>query len=474
MSGRRAQTDDGQLRLPDWVDGALGAGESARAPRRASAPRRSPAARPSAAANAQTALDLSGADRTAVRHGSRAGSGRPSAAAAPGTANRWLLVVATSLLLLYGIVMAYSASTAQAYFTYGSSFYFLKKQVLFAVVGVAIMLVLARIDYALWRRLAWPVAGFVGFLLLVVLVPGIGTIANGARRWIDIGGASLQPSEFAKPAAVILAAAMVAQRPKDILRFRHLAFVAAAAVLPFAVLILAGKDLSTTGIVIVAAATVLVIAGARWGHLLALAGTLPVLAGMLIAIEPYRFSRFAAFLDPGAHASQGAFQANQALISVAAGQVSGVGLGDSVQKFGYLPMPSSDMIAGIIGEELGLIGILLLVALYLLLALAGLRIARTCREPFGKYVAAGITGAIVVQALLNLAAALGLLPILGIPLPLVSLGGSSMVAVLASIGILLNISTNRRSFIVASPQRRSRAGGGGRNGRPSGARAGGR
>jgi len=394
--------------------------------------------------------------------------------AAPGTANRWLLVIATSLLLLYGIVMAYSASTAQAYFTYGSSSYLLKKQLLFAAVGVAVMLVLSRIDYTLWRRLAWPLAGAVGFLLVVVLVPGVGTVANGARRWIDIGGASLQPSEFAKPVAVILAAALVVQRPKELLRFRRLAFVAAASVLPFAVLILAGKDLSTTGIVIIAAATVLVIAGARWGHLLALACTLPVIAGVLIAAEPYRFTRFMAFLDPWSHASQSGFQATQALISVASGQVFGVGLGDSVQKFGYLPEQSTDMITGIIGEELGLIGLILLIALYLLLAWAGLRIARTCKEPFGKYVAAGITGAVVVQALLNLAAALGLLPILGVPLPLVSLGGSSLVAVLASLGILLNISTNRRSFIVASPERRSRTGGGGRNRRPSGAGAGGR
>jgi cell division protein FtsW len=472
MSGRRAHADDGQLRLPDWVDGALSAGESTRAPRRASAPRR-PAARSSKALDEQTALDLSGSGAVA-RRGMRAGSGRPAAVAAPGTANRWLLVVATSLLLLYGIVMAYSASTAQAYSDYGSSFYFLKKQLLFAVVGLAIMLVLARIDYALWRRLAWPVAGFVGFLLLVVLVPGIGTVAGGAQRWIDLGGTSLQPSEFAKPAAVILAAALIAQRPKEILRFGRLAFVAAAAVLPFAVLILAGKDLSTTGIVIIAAATVLLVAGARWRHLLALACTLPVMAGVLIAIEPYRFSRFAAFLDPAAHVSTSGYQATQAVYAVASGQVLGVGLGDSVQKFGYLSQQSTDMISGIIGEELGLIGIMLLVALYLLLAWAGLRIARTCKEPFGKYVAAGITSAVVVQALLNLASVLGLLPILGIPLPLVSLGGSSMVAVLASIGILLNISTNRRSFIVASPQRRSRAGGGGRNGRPSGARAGGR
>jgi cell division protein FtsW len=318
------------------------------------------------------------------------------------------------------------------------------------------------------------VAGIVGFLLLIVLVPGIGTVANGARRWIDVGGTSLQPSEFAKPAAVILAAALIAQRPKELLRFGRLAFVGAAAILPFAVLILAGKDLSTACIVIIAVATVLVIAGARWGHLLALACTLPVMAGVLIAVEPYRFSRFAAFLDPGAHASTTGYQATQALISVAAGRVLGVGLGDSVQKFGYLSQQSTDMISGIIGEELGLIGIVLLVALYLLLAWAGLRIARTCKEPFGKYVAAGITGAVAMQALLNLGSVLGLLPILGIPLPLVSLGGSSMVAVLASIGILLNISTNRRSFIGASPQRRSRAGGGGRNGRPSGARAGGR
>jgi cell division protein FtsW len=474
VSGRGTRANDGQLRLPDWVDGALSAGGPAPAARRrASAPRR-PTARPAVALDAQTAMDFSDVGTAPRRPGPRAGSGRPAAVVAPGTANRWLLVVATSLLLLYGIVMAYSASTAQAFFTYGSASYLLKKQLLFAAVGVAVMLVLAHIDYTLWRRLAWPLAGAVAFLLAVVLVPGVGIMANGARRWIDIGGASLQPSEFAKPAAVILAAALAVKRPKELGTFRRLAFVAAASVLPFAVLILAGKDLSTTGVVIAAAATVLVIAGARWGHLLALACTLPVMAGVLIAVEPYRLTRLMAFLDSASHTSQSGFQATQALAAVASGQVFGVGLGDSVQKFGYLPEQSTDMITGIIGEELGLIGIILLVALYLLLAWAGLRIARTCKEPFGKYVAAGITGAVVVQALLNLAAALGLLPILGIPLPLVSLGGSSLVAVLAGMGILLNISTNRRSFIVASPQRRSRAGGGGRNGRPSGARVGGR
>ena len=220
---------------------------------------------------------------------------------------------------------------------------------------------LARIDYMLWRRLAWPVAGAVVLLLLVVLVPGIGTLANGARRWIVLWRHSLlQPSEFAKPAAVILSAALAVQRPKELQRFGRLAFVAAAAVLPFAGLILAGKDLSTTGIVIVAAATVLVIAGARWGHLLAPPARCRSCAGVLIAIEPYRLSRFVAFLDPWAHASErlpghpGARRRRRR---------TGLrrrtrGLGAEVR----LPLESStDMISGIIGEELGLVGIVLLV-----------------------------------------------------------------------------------------------------------------
>jgi cell division protein FtsW len=457
--------------LPDWIDGALAAAPPRhRAPSTARAPgaRRSPA-RAAVVLEGQTSLDLDAAGGVQQR-----GSRRRATTAPPGVANRWLLIIATVLLLLFGLVMAYSASSGLAFVEDLSSFYFIKRQLLYAAVGVVIMLILARIDYEVWRRLAWPVAATVGFLLCVVLVPGVGSLANGARRWIDVGGATLQPSELAKPAAVILAAALAAQRPKDLLRFGRLAAVAATAFLPFAVLILAGKDLSTTAIVALAVATVLVVGGARWRHLLSLAAFLPVMFGLLVAAEPYRLSRLTAFLDPWSHASKSGFQTTQALIAVASGGLGGAGLGDSVQKFGWLPEQSTDMITGVIGEELGLFGLILLIGLYVLLAWAGLRIARDCKEPFGKCVAAGITAAIVGQALLNLAAALGLVPVLGIPLPLVSCGGSSLVAVLAGIGILLNIATNRRSFIVATADRRSRTHGGRRHGRSSVARAGGR
>jgi len=372
----------------------------------------------------------------------------------PGVAERRAVILITFLLVVYGLVMAYSASSAEAYFKYDSSFYFVKRQLLWVLFGVVAMWVLSRVDYAWWRRAAVPLAGLVLAGLMAVLVPGIGTSINGARRWIVVGGQGLQPSEFAKLAAVVLVAALIVRRPREIESPGGFMRLVGIGIVPASVLIMLEPDLGTTLVLVVAVAAVLVAAGTRLRYLFSLvaAGCLAVLA--LIAVEPYRLERLVTFFDPWKDPQGSGFQATQSLISIASGRIFGVGLGNSVQKFGFLPEQGTDMITGIIGEELGLIGLVVLLALYVTLAWACFRIALNCKEMFGKLLAAGITAIIIGQACINVGAALGLLPLTGVPLPLVSLGGTSLVVVLAGLGILLNIATNRRSYIVVSASRR--------------------
>jgi cell division protein FtsW len=369
-------------------------------------------------------------------------------------AERRTLLLVTFLLLLYGLVMAYSASAAQAYFQFDSSFHFLKRQLGWAVVGAVVMFVLSRVDYAWWRKAAVPLAGFVGLLLGAVLVPGVGSVINGARRWIFIGGQSIQPSELAKLAAVMLVATLIVRRPREVETPLGFLKLAGMGIGPPAILIMLEPDLGTTLVLVVSVVAVLVAAGARIRHLLALAviGAAGVLA--LIAVEPYRMERLTTFLDPWKDPQGSGFQATQSLISIASGHFFGVGLGNSVQKFGFLPEQGTDMITGIIGEELGLAGLVVLLALFAALAWACFRIALSCRDLFGKLLATGITAIIIGQACINVGAALGLIPLTGVPLPLVSVGGTSLVVVFAGLGILLNIATNRRSYIVVSARRK--------------------
>jgi cell division protein FtsW len=394
----------------------------------------------------------------------RAAPRKASLMPAPGVAERRAVILITFLLVVYGLVMAYSASSAEAYFHYDSSFYFVKRQLVWVLLGVGAMWTLSRVDYAWWRRAAMPLAGLVLIGLVAVLVPGVGSVVNGARRWIIIGGQGLQPSEFAKLAAVVLVAALVVQRPRELDSPLGFLRLVAVTVLPAAGLIMLEPDLGTTLVLMIAVAAVLVAAGARLRYLFALvaAGCLAVLA--LIAVEPYRLERMVTFFDPWKDPQGSGFQATQSLISIASGRIFGVGLGNSVQKFGFLPEQGTDMITGIIGEELGLIGLVVLLALYVTLAWMCFRIALNCKELFGKLLATGITAIVVGQACINIGAALGLLPLTGVPLPLVSLGGTSLVVVLAGLGILLNIATNRRSYIVVSGTR----GGKTRNSRKSG------
>jgi len=379
----------------------------------------------------------------------------------PGVAERRGLMLVTFLLVVYGLVMAYSASSAEAYFQHGSSFYFFGRQVVWVGIGVVAMYLLSRVDYAWFRKAAVPIAGLALGGLMLVLVPGVGSVINGARRWIYLGGQGVQPSELAKIAMVVLVAALIVRRPWEVTTLKGFLRLSAITIVPAAGLIMLEPDLGTTLVLVGAVVAVLIAAGAPLRYLfgLALIGVFAVLA--LIAVEPYRLQRLVTFFDPWKDQQGSGYQATQSLISIASGRVFGVGLGNSVQKFGFLPEQGTDMITGIIGEELGLIGLLVLLALYAALAWMCFRIALNCKDLFGKLLATGITAIIVGQACINVGAALGLLPLTGVPLPLVSLGGTSMLVVLAGLGVMLNISTNRRSHIGVSTQRRDRAAGGG-------------
>ena len=312
------------------------------------------------------------------------------------------------------------------------------------------MYLLSRVDYAWFRKAAVPIAGLALCGLALVLVPGVGSVINGARRWIYLGGQGVQPSEFAKVAMVVLVAALIVRRPWEVTTLKGFLRLSAITILPAAGLIMLEPDLGTTLVLVGAVVAVIIAAGAPLRYLFGLAfvGVVAVLA--LIAVEPYRLERLVTFFDPWKDQQGSGYQATQSLISIASGRVFGVGLGNSVQKFGFLPEQGTDMITGIIGEELGLIGLLVLLALYAALAWMCFRIALNCKDLFGKLLATGITAIIVGQACINVGAALGLLPLTGVPLPLVSLGGTSMLVVLAGLGVMLNISTNRRSHIGVS------------------------
>ena len=431
-----------------------------RATERRSGERRGPAGsstRASSASTARTSESRSPERRRTTRRAAKP----PATVLGPGVAERRALMLVTFLLVVYGLVMAYSASSAEAYFQHGSSFYFFGRQVVWVCVGIATMYVLSRVDYAWFRKAAVPLAGLALFGLLLVLVPGVGSVVNGARRWLIVGGQGLQPSEFAKLAAVVLIAALVVKRPREVLTLKGFLRLAGIGIVPAAALIMLEPDLGTTLVLVTAVVAVLVAGGAPLRYLFGLAtvGFFAVLA--LIAVEPYRLERLVTFFDPWKDQQGSGYQATQSLISIASGRVFGVGLGNSVQKFGFLPEQGTDMITGIIGEELGLIGLLVLLALYAALAWACFRIALDCKDLFGKLLATGITAIVIGQACINVGAALGLLPLTGVPLPLVSLGGTSMLVVLAGLGIMLNIATNRRSHIAVSAQRRDRASGSG-------------
>jgi cell division protein FtsW len=367
-----------------------------------------------------------------------------------------LLVVITLGLVAFGLVMVYSASSARAALAADDPAYYLKRQAAYALLGVIALVVFSRSDYRRLRYLVPPLllASFV--LLVAVLVAG--TPVNGAKRWLTLGPATLQPSELAKLALALWVAAYLSRSPAprslgELVRPIGIVFGAAMG------LVLMEPDLGTAISVAVMLAAILVVAGTRFSTL---AGAGAIAVSLVLAaiwLEPYRRERILSFLDPWQDPQGAGFQSVQAMLALGSGGFFGVGLGESVQKVYYLPEASTDMIFAIIGEELGLFGAFALLAAFVAFGYAGFNVALSCRDRFGKLLATGITALICGQAAVNVSAVMGLAPLTGIPLPFVSYGGSSLIVMLASVGILLNIAVNHAAESSADvPDRRRRDG----------------
>ena len=348
------------------------------------------------------------------------------------------LLGATLLLLIVGLVMVMSASTVVSFRSTGSSYTLFMRQLLFAVLGVVAMVVLSRMPVAFFRRMAYP-AIVVSFIsLILVLVPGIGVEVNGQRNWISLGGPfRLQPSEFAKFALILWAANLLANRRDRVTGWKTLMIPLAPVAGAMLFLILMEGDLGTTLVMMPMLAAMLLIAGAPMRLFAWLGGAVVGLVGLMSITTPYRLQRFATWLDPASDPDGTGWQVLHGQYALATGGWWGVGLGASREKWGFLPEAQTDFILAVIGEEVGLVGTLSVLALFVVIAVVIAQIAMRSDNEFVRLAATGVGIWIVAQALINIGAVVGALPITGLPLPLVSYGGSSLTFTLMAVGMLL-------------------------------------
>jgi cell division protein FtsW len=358
---------------------------------------------------------------------------------------RWetrLLGVVTLVLLVFGIASTYGASSLVTVNGKAAGIGFAWRQLTGAIVGGGLLLLLARIDYSRWRQWAWPLLGVTIALLLVPLLPfthAFSPTINGARRWVDAGPLNFQPSELARLAVVIWCAMLASKKGEQVREFKK-------GVLPFmlvlglvAALIGLEPNLSMATLVALLGGIVLFASGAKIGHFLILAAVGVILVFHRIADAQYRLARVHTFLNPGQGTLEGGFQIHQSLVGIGSGRLLGVGFGQGQQKLGYLPYAYSDFLFSTIGEEWGFLGVCLVVTLFALFCWLGFRIAKTANDPFGQYLAVGLTATVGLTAFMHMAVSLGLMPTTGLTLPFMSYGRSSQVISLAGTGILISV-----------------------------------
>jgi len=415
---------------------AAKAAGAAGARRRVVKPKPPPPPPPRTARRAARQSQVGGAVRRARQAWRDGGRLRPS--------GYYALLSTIIVLNLVGLVMVLSSSSVEALANYGSSWLFFKRQLTWTVLGLAGMAVTSRVDYRLLRRYVGPLLVISAGLLMLVLVPGVGVNVNGSTRWLGYGAARFQPSELAKLALLVYCADLLTRRAANVGDWRSVLRPVGLMFCFFGGLVMLQPDMGTTIILAILTGAILFVGGVRMRHMATVLGAGFGAGAFLAIVEPYRRDRLLSFIDPFSHYKEGGYQVAQSLIALGSGGWTGVGLGAGRAKWMFLPNAHTDFIFAVIGEELGLVGCALVLMLFGALAVLGVRTTLRAPDRFGQLLAAGITGWIVGQAIINVGAVTGALPVTGVPLPFVSFGGSALLFTMCATGVLLNVARQGR------------------------------
>ena len=353
-----------------------------------------------------------------------------------------ILVLSVIVLSIFGIVMIYSASSIWAQYKYNDQFKYIKAQILFFIIGLILMYILSKIDYKIYEHKANKILLVCFILLILVLIPGIGKLRNGSRSWFGIGSLGIQPSEFAKIGLDIFVAKYLANNDSRVKKVWDGIMPILGIIFLFFGLIMLEPDFGQGIVIVLTLIVIIFVSGANLGFF-AKCGLLGMLGMVgLIIMAPYRMQRIVAFLNPWSDPLGSGFQIIQSLYAIGPGGLLGLGFMNSIQKHFYLPEPQTDFIFAIISEEFGFLGVLIVSALFIIIFYRIIKIALSTSNLFGKYLAFGLGFGIIIQAGLNLAVVVGLIPVTGVTLPFLSYGGSSLIVSMISIGIILNIGKN--------------------------------
>ena len=351
-----------------------------------------------------------------------------------------ILLFGVIVITIFGLVMIYSSSYVWAQYKFNNAYKFVITQGLFLIIGYMIMMIVMNIDYKKYLDKANIIFGVCFLLLILVLIPGIGSVRNGSRSWFGIGGFGIQPSEFAKLGMIIFTSKYLSYNEKGIKDIKRGVFPILVVLMLVFGLIMLQPDFGTGVVLVMSIVGLLFISGVDMSFFVKI-GVLGLIGVVvLIIIAPYRMERIISFINPWSDPLGSGFQIIQSLYAIGPGGLLGLGFGKSIQKHFYLPEPQTDFIFSIISEEFGFLGILIVSSLFILIIYRGFRISKKCEDRFGKYLAFGITFGLAFQTLLNLMVVVGLIPVTGVTLPFLSYGGSSLLITMLSMSILLNIS----------------------------------
>lgn len=350
-----------------------------------------------------------------------------------------LLLFDVIFLMLFGLLMIYSSSSIWSEYKFGNSFHYVLYQGIFIIISIILMIILSRIDYHVYYKLSTKLLITSIILLVLVLIPGIGIIRNGSRSWFGIGGFGIQPSEFAKLALIIFVSKYLEKSNKFIKDYKRGVFPILSVLLLIFGLIMLEPDFGTGMIIVVSIIALLFISGVNMKFFLILGGVGIIGIIGLIIVAPYRMDRITSFINPWSDPLGTGFQIIQSLYAIGPGGLLGMGLFNSRQKHFYLPEPQTDFIFSIISEELGVLGVIIVILLFSILLYTAIKISLKCEDKFGKYLSFGLIFQIIIQTILNLSVVIGLIPVTGVTLPFLSYGGSSLLISSISVGIILSI-----------------------------------